>query len=505
GLEWGPAALKTAKFVGKGPYISRKVREWSRAYISDHGNLPFIRYGGAWTKSHIRDEDLQEELLLHLQSLGKYVTASAIIIYLDHLEVQARYGLTKTISLATAQHWMTEVGYRWGKDPKGQYIDGHERDDVVFYRQNSFIPAWYKIDANTRRWSSANPLQCKNDETDVGRKTVVWFHDESTFYAHDRRKTYWVPKDAKALPQQKGEGSSLMVADFISADYGWLRSHDGKESARVLFRAGKGRDGYFTNDEILAQVKKAMGILEKDYPDEDHIFVFDNATTHLKRADDALSAHYMPKSCRQWGKIPMMDGTFADGSLHEFYYLPGHTKAGFFKGMATILEEHGFDVSNLKAQCHNSKPFDCVAGTAACCCQRILYNEPDFINVKSLLEQTCEDRGFQVLFLPKFHCKLNFIEQCWGYAKWLYHCYPPSSKETDLECNVINALDAVPLATMRKFAIRCHRFVDAYHKGLNGAQAAWAVKKYRGHRVLPDTLMTDLDDAKAKANGEGLR
>ncbi|KIK72751.1 hypothetical protein PAXRUDRAFT_179983, partial [Paxillus rubicundulus Ve08.2h10] len=126
GLEWGPAALKTAKFVGKGPYISRKVREWSRAYIADRGNLPFIRYSGAWTKSRIRDEDLQEELLLHLQSLGKYVTASAIIIYLDHLEVQARYGLTKNISLATAQRWMTEVGYRWGKDPKGQYVDGHE-------------------------------------------------------------------------------------------------------------------------------------------------------------------------------------------------------------------------------------------------------------------------------------------------------------------------------------------------------------------------------------------
>lgn len=35
--------------------------------------------------------------------------------------------------------------------------------------------------------------------------------------------------------------------------------------------------------------------------------------------------------------------------------------------------------------------------------------------------------------------------------------------------------------------------MDAYRKGLNGVQAAWANKKYRGHRVLPDTLMDDLD------------
>ncbi|KIK76730.1 hypothetical protein PAXRUDRAFT_835248, partial [Paxillus rubicundulus Ve08.2h10] len=45
-----------------------------------------------------------------------------------------------------------------------------------------------------------------------------------------------------------------------------------------------------------------------------------------------------------------------------------------------------------------------------------------------------------------------------------------------LELNL--GLDAVPLITMRKFAIRCQRFIDVYHKGLNGAQAAWAAKKF---------------------------
>jgi hypothetical protein len=37
--------------------------------------------------------------------------------------------------------------------------------------------------------------------------------------------------------------------------------------------------------------------------------------------------------------------------------------------------------------------------------------------------------------------------------------------------------------------------MDAYHHGLNGKQAAWANKKYHGHRVLPDTIMKDLDEA----------
>lgn len=34
--------------------------------------------------------------------------------------------------------------------------------------------------------------------------------------------------------------------------------------------------------------------------------------------------------------------------------------------------------------------------------------------------------------------------------------------------------------------------MDAYHKGLDGQQAAWANKKYRGHRVLPHTIMEEL-------------
>ncbi|KAG2158964.1 uncharacterized protein EDB93DRAFT_1075937, partial [Suillus bovinus] len=48
---------------------------------------------------------------------------------------------------------------------------------------------------------------------------------------------------------------------------------------------------------------------------------------------------------------------------------------------------------------------------------------------------------------------------------------------------------------LHRFAIRSQRFMDAYHKGLNGSQAAWAAKKYRGHHVLPDSILTELDAA----------
>lgn len=37
--------------------------------------------------------------------------------------------------------------------------------------------------------------------------------------------------------------------------------------------------------------------------------------------------------------------------------------------------------------------------------------------------------------------------------------------------------------------------MDAYHQGLNGKQAAWANKKFHHHRILPESIMKDLDEA----------
>jgi transposase len=78
----------------------------------------------------------------------------------------------------------------------------------------------------------------------------------------------------------------------------------------------------------------------------------------------------------------------------------------------------------------------------------MLYNEADFVNVKSTLELACDAYSIRILFLPKFHCELNFIEQCWGHAKRIYRQKPPLSSEGDLEKNLIDALDSVTVEQM---------------------------------------------------------
>ena len=49
--------------------------------------------------------------------------------------------------------------------------------------------------------------------------------------------------------------------------------------------------------------------------------------------------------------------------------------------------------------------------------QMLLGLQPDFVGQKSRLHDVVEARGHQVLFLPKFHCELNFIEMYWATTK----------------------------------------------------------------------------------------
>jgi len=46
-----------------------------------------------------------------------------------------------------------------------------------------------------------------------------------------------------------------------------------------------------------------------------------------------------------------------------------------------------------------------------CCARTVLSAEPDFQQQKGGLQEELECRGQLVIFYPKFHCELNFIER----------------------------------------------------------------------------------------------
>ena len=147
-------------------------------------------------------------------------------------------------------------------------------------------------------------------------------------------------------------------------------------------------------------------------------------------------------------KIRMADARFRDGQPQSLYFPEGHSQAGAFKGMAEILKEHGYQgIDGLRAECPK---FQCPPGVTKCCCRRLLYSKPDFRDVESLAQLHCKKRGYTVIFLPRFHCELNPIEQCWGYAKRKYREYPPSSLEADLERNMSTAMDTITILLIQR-------------------------------------------------------
>ncbi|KIO15956.1 hypothetical protein M407DRAFT_86598 [Tulasnella calospora MUT 4182] len=485
--------------AGKGKELGRRLREWTRAYLKDRTCLPTFHYRNVH-KALIEDEEIRQEVQLHLQSLGKYFKAADIVEYSARPEVLERWGHEKPISERTARNWLHAMEYRYGKELKGQYVDGHERDDVVKYRQDVFLKQWMELEERMVVCDKDGKVISEPDPTLY--RIVPITHDESTFYAHDQRKTRWIPLSEGPVPIRKGDGTSLMVSDFCSPDLpgGWLRSKDGTREARLFFKAGKNRDGYFDNDDILETTRNAIDLFETHFPPGSGVqalFLFDNAKTHQKRAANALSARKMPKSTRPWppSGLKMRDGTFANGKPQTLYFPHDHTdpqKVGLFKGMEVILRERGlWPAGGLRAECEGFKCAD-PARKFDCCARRLLFNQPDFINQKSLLQELVESRGHKFLFYPKFHCELNFIEMCWGRAKYEYRMYGIPRNEAQQQERVRQALDSVSHTSMLRFANRSARFMNAYHQGLSGSQAAWANRKYHSHRTLPPELVAEI-------------
>jgi hypothetical protein len=224
--------------------------------------------------------------------------------------------------------------------------------------------------------------------------------------------------------------------------------------ARILFKAGTNREGWFDCAALCAQTELAIELFEDNFQGTAvAAFAFDNAPGHQKRADDALSARYMPKNAKNWlgkdGKCRMREGKLPNGEPQSFYYPDSHPRMpGWFKGMKQILIERGFlEEAKYRAECPS---FKCADPTKACCCRRILFNQPDFMAQKPAIIELVEAHGHLAFFYPKFHCELNFIEQCWGAAKYEYRTLPPTKNPAQMDSNIRKCLDNVGIVKIRR-------------------------------------------------------
>ncbi|KAL1669056.1 hypothetical protein GGF50DRAFT_44924 [Schizophyllum commune] len=521
-FTWRQASILVARTQGHSEKYARSIRTWLTNYLRD-GSLPLHRHGR--TRSHVlNDEDFSSRIQLILSErvkAGGYITARDVCEIVASEEMQTIFkkaGVNKpSISERTGRRWLNKLSWRYQRKRSGMYIDGHERPDVVAEREK-FIRRWREYERRFIHFDdNGDPLPAPPGFPVPGHRfrLIPVTHDESTFYQNDGRRIYWQHTKTRAAPQPKGEGQSIMVSDFLTSEWGRLRASDddNAEDARVVFKAGKNRDGYFTAVELLAQVDHAIDIFEERTRGfAQGLFLFDNAPSHQKRAPDALSARKMPKDPRSFQLTflntgphatwthnngpRMRDGYYGRNKTRQpLYYPEDHpTMPGWFKGMEQIIRERGLWPAGgrLNAQCDG---FKCPPDRTDCCCRRLLFTQPDFEAQKSALQELVESRGHLCDFYPKYHCELNFIEQYWGAAKFRYRTAPRSATMDEMEKLMLTCLDEVPLLQIRRYANRSKRYIHAYSEGLTGAQAAWANRRYHGHRSLPPHVL-----AKVKAS-----
>ena len=117
---------------------------------------------------------------------------------------------------------MKREGFRYIAYAKGVYADGHEREDVVQYRQNLFLPMLHSLRGHLVEYETDRLDTEVTKELGGKPRTVLVFHDECTFIANDGPRKSWVLDKSYRL-RKKGVGRGIQRSEFICNAVGWLK------------------------------------------------------------------------------------------------------------------------------------------------------------------------------------------------------------------------------------------------------------------------------------------
>ncbi|KAF8607403.1 hypothetical protein BDV93DRAFT_591655 [Ceratobasidium sp. AG-I] len=531
--------------ITKGAWYARTLRSKAE-HIRSYGELPDRRQGKGAAHATLLDDPLVKKSLKTFISSLKITPLS--VMKEVNTNILPRLSTTKqSITENTAKKWLLKLGYRRETYRKGIYMDGHERADVVKYR-NEFLDNRFQIYSD----KECEPLPLK---LPTGTSQIIpVFHDECCFHANDQSTSSWI-MEGETLLRQKGRGRLVHVSDFIVETSGRLSLTEeqiaqqkalpeserlGAWDARKIIYPGKNQDAYWDMPQLIEQVKNAIRIFNIMHPGAVMLMFFDQSSAHNAYASDALSARKMnvtpgsKQPAMQATTIPIDNPHPALQGQHQSMVFPSthQEHPNKPKGMEQVLRERGL-WDTLTRTAGGKRPVGRCKGckaTAAvrekvlaeaqatmelnpevfasigrhifqssihmtmnrfCCMEKCLSTEADFIGEKPLLQIVIEEAGHLCILLPKFHCELNPIEMYWGYAKQRFRpkCNGsfPLAKKLVPEC-----LDACSVTTIRRFFQKTWRYMDAYREGLTGLMAEHAVKKFASHRKITKRIMMEV-------------
>jgi hypothetical protein len=295
-IDASERAAESYGFAAK--YGGRLLRSWTRRWTESR-QLPMSKHGRhAKVYTLLSDPSIAAELRAYVRSnkwamdpakLAKFtkneLLPDAAAKYLQHIthdempkglkkyleiELFPRIHLKagRGISLSTARRWLHLEGFRYTSHKKGLYFDGHDRPDVIAYRQNDFLPAMKEIEPRLVRYVVGNvheELVAQGPtpwlhQNFVQRRVVLCPQDEMTSQANDAPEKSWVLGDHHPL-RKKGVGHGIHQSDIICSSIGWLK--EGSQSLEY----GKNYDGYWNGELFVKQVLFMILYLCKHFND----------------------------------------------------------------------------------------------------------------------------------------------------------------------------------------------------------------------------------------------
>ena len=186
---------------------------------------------------------------------------------------------------------------------------------MVEYREifldeiKALLPYFVEFSENRSILSKDYPKDCAVSRLNK-RLIIMIIYNKNTFLANDRWQKIWT-QDGHAILWLKDRGKGIMVSDFLPL---WSRlnlfslsfkKQDRLVSLGVLLEAvtyfeyRKIEEKYWISEHFLNQIqKKALPIRKALYPGYTLLFIFDNATSHLIYAKNALQVANMNKSLK---------------------------------------------------------------------------------------------------------------------------------------------------------------------------------------------------------------
>jgi hypothetical protein len=256
----------------------RQVRRWARVWMNDR-ELPQSERGcHVKVKTLLEDPAIKTELRTFMRSnkwsmdpkklqkftnntllpdeaakYGREITEQemprGLKKYLE-LELFPRIHMKvgKGISLSTARRWLQEEGFEYTVHKKAIFYDGHDRPDVLEYRQEKFLPAMKEYRKRLVEYKMGDAeVEIDKQLPDGVRKLVLLAHDESTNTANDGPKASWVLEGEQPI-LKKGAGRGSHRSDVICSTHGWLKD------AGVQIEYGKNHDGFWNGQMFVDQV-----------------------------------------------------------------------------------------------------------------------------------------------------------------------------------------------------------------------------------------------------------